>query len=152
MYLNKTQIIGNLTRDPELKALPSGVMVASFSIATNRVWKDKNGAKQESVEYHNCVAFGRTAELIAQYMSKGSQLYVEGRLQTQSWEDKKSGEKKYRTEIVVEQMQFGNNKPKDGGSTSAPRKAQKPQQSEADKQWDDVSDDGGDIDASDIPF
>ena len=152
MYLNKCQIIGNLCRDPELKSLPNGSSVCSFSIATNRVWKDKNGEKQESVEFHSLVAFGKTAELIAQYMSKGSQLYVEGRLQTQSWEDKKSGEKKYRTEIVVEQMQFGNNKPKDGGSTSAPRKAQKPQQSEADKQWDDISPDGGDVNPDDIPF
>lgn len=146
MYINKATILGNLTRDPEMKALPSGTSVVNFSVATNRVWKDKNGAKQESVEYHNCVAFGKTAELIAQYMFKGSQIYIEGRLQTQSWEDKKSGEKKYRTEIVVDQMQFGNNKPKDG--TSAPRAA-RPAKREVDEQWDDISDD---VDVSDIPF
>ena len=141
-------VYGNLTRDPELRSLPSGVRVCSFSVATNRVWKDKNGAKQESVEYHNLVAFGKTAELIHQYMFKGSQIYIEGRLQTQSWEDKKSGDKKYRTEIVVDQMQFGN-KPKDGGST--PRAA-KPAKSEADKQWDDITDDGDNIDPNSIPF
>jgi len=108
MYLNKAIIIGNITRDPELKALPTGIKVASFSVATNRVWKDTNGAKQEAVEYHNIVVFGKQAEATAQYMKKGSQILVEGRIQTRSWEDKNSGEKKYRTEIVAENVQFGN--------------------------------------------
>jgi single-strand DNA-binding protein len=108
MYLNKATIIGNITRDPELKALPTGIKVASFSVATNRVWKDTNGAKQEAVEYHNIVVFGKQAEATAQYMKKGSQILVEGRIQTRSWEDKNSGEKKYRTEIVAENVQFGN--------------------------------------------
>lgn len=107
MYLNKATIIGNITRDPELKALPTGMKVCSFSIATNRVWKDTNGAKQEAVEYHNIVVFGKQAESTAQYMKKGSQILVEGRIQTRSWEDKNSGEKKYRTEIVAENVQFG---------------------------------------------
>lgn len=111
MYLNKVFIIGNLTRDPELKAIPSGTKVASFSLATNRVWKDANGAKQEAVEYHNCVVFGKQAESIAQWMKKGSSLLIEGRLQTRSWEDKE-GKKQYKTEIVVENSQFG---PKAGG-------------------------------------
>lgn len=106
MYLNKVQIIGNLTRDPEMKSLPSGIKVVSASIATNRVWKDQNGAKKEATEYHNIVAFGRPAEVIAQYMKKGGSLYVEGRLQTRSWDDKE-GKKNYRTEIVVENFQFG---------------------------------------------
>lgn len=117
MYLNKVIIIGNLTRDPELKALPSGDKVANFSLATNRVWKDKNGAKQEAVEYHNLVSFGKTAENIATYMKKGSSLLVEGRLQTRTWDDQKSGEKKYRTEIIVENCQFGS-KPNDGAKTA----------------------------------
>ncbi len=107
MYLNKATIIGNITRDPELKALPTGIKVCSFSVATNRVWKDTNGAKQEAVEYHNIVVFGKQAESTAQYMKKGSQILVEGRIQTRSWEDKNSGEKKYRTEIVAENVQFG---------------------------------------------
>lgn len=105
MYINKAIIIGNLTRDPELKALPSGGKVASLSLATNRTYKDRDGAKKEEVEYHNVVAFGTTAENIGKYMKKGSQLYVEGRLQTRSWD--KDGVKQYRTEIVAETVQFG---------------------------------------------
>ena len=105
MYLNKVILYGNLTRDPELKALPSGQNVANFSIATNRVYKDKDGQKKEQTEFHNVVAFGRTADLIGQYMKKGRPLYIEGRLQTRSWET--DGKKNYRTEIVVDSFQFG---------------------------------------------
>lgn len=108
MYLNKAFVIGNLTRDPEVRALPSGIKVTSFSVATNRVWKDKNGAKQESVDYHNVVVFGRSAETAGQYLKKGSSVLVEGRMQTRSWEDKNGGGKKYRTEIVADRVQFGN--------------------------------------------
>ena len=115
MYLNKVFIIGNLTRDPELKALPSGIKVCSFAIATNRNFKDKDGNRKEAVEYHNVVVFGRVAELSAQYLKKGSQAYVEGRLQTRSWEQ--NNEKKYRTEIVAETVQFGN-RPGAGGSSA----------------------------------
>ncbi len=107
MYLNKVFLYGNLTRDPELKALPSGSQVANFGIATNRTYKDKNGAKQEATEFHNIVAFGRTAEVIAQYMKKGRPIFVEGRIQTRSWDDKESGKKNYRTEVVVDNFQFG---------------------------------------------
>lgn len=107
MYLNKAMVIGNLTRDPELRALPGGTKVCSFSVATNRVWKDKNGGRQESADYHNIVVFGRQAEIVAQYMKKGSSILVEGRMQTRSWDDKNSGEKKYRTEIVADRVQFG---------------------------------------------
>ena len=85
MYLNKAIIIGNLTRDPELKALPSGTKVCTFGLATNRVYKDKEGNRQENTEFHNIVVFGRTAELVSQYLKKGSQALVEGRLQTRSW-------------------------------------------------------------------
>jgi single-strand DNA-binding protein len=115
MYLNKVFLYGNLTRDPELKALPSGSNVVSFGIATNRTYKDKNGAKQEATEFHNIVAFGRTAEVIAQYLKKGRPIYVEGRLQTRSWDDKETGKKNYRTEIVVDTFQFG----ADGGRAGA---------------------------------
>ncbi|NDE68011.1 single-stranded DNA-binding protein [bacterium] len=111
MYLNKAMIIGNLTRDPEMRALPSGNKVCSFSLATNRVWKDKNGAKQESVDYHNIVVFGRQAEIVAQYLRKGASALIEGRIQTRSWDDK-DGSKKYRTEIVADTIQFG---PRMGG-------------------------------------
>lgn len=113
MYLNKVYIIGNLTRDPELKSLPTGNKVTSFSVATNRVWKDQNGAKQESVEFHNIVVFGRQAETSAQYLKKGQQVMIEGRIQTRSWDDKNTNEKKYRTEIIAESVQFGS---KTGGS------------------------------------
>lgn len=105
MYLNKAIVYGNLTRDPELKALPSGIKVTSFSVATNRTWKDKNGARQESVDYHNIVLFAKLAELAAQYLRKGSSVLIEGRMQTRSWDDQ--GGKKYRTEIIADSMQFG---------------------------------------------
>jgi len=106
MYLNKALVIGNLTRDPEMKSLPSGVQVTSFSVATNRVWKDKNGVKQESVDYHNIVVFGRQAETVSQFLRKGSSVLVEGRMQTRSWEGP-DGKKNYRTEIVADRVQFG---------------------------------------------
>jgi single-strand DNA-binding protein len=113
MYINKAIIYGNLTRDPELKSLPSGLQVTSFSLATNRVFKDKNGARQESTDYHNVVVFGRQAETAAQYLKKGSGVFVEGRMQTRSW-DGPDGQKKYRTEVVADRVQFG---PKNGPAT-----------------------------------
>lgn len=115
MYINKVLIYGNLTRDPELKSLPSGTQVCSFSLATNRTYKDKEGQKQETTEFHNVAAFGRPAELIAQYMKKGRALFVEGRMQTRSWE--KDGVKQYRTEIIVENFQFGDSGAGRSGST-----------------------------------
>ena len=118
MYLNKAIIFGNLTRDPELKSLPSGSTVVNFSVATNRVWKDKAGAKQENVEFHNVVAFGRTAETIHQYMKKGSGIFIEGRLQTRSW-DGTDGKKNYRTEIVADSVQFGPRSSAGGAQTPA---------------------------------
>ena len=113
MNLNKAFIIGNLTRDPELKTLPSGSAVCNFSIATNRTWKDKSGEQKKDVEFHNIVAFGRTAEIIHQYVKKGNGIFIEGRIQTRSWE--KDGKKNYRTEIVAETMQFGPRMPGQGG-------------------------------------
>ena len=117
MYLNKSFLYGNLTRDPEMKALPNGTKVTSFGIATNRVYKDANGAKQEQVEYHNITVFGRQAETSAQYLKKGQGVMIEGRIQTRSWDDKVTGEKKYRTEIVADSVQFGS---KNDGGASAP--------------------------------
>ena len=106
MNINKAFLFGNLTRDPELKSLPSGIKVVSFGVATNRTWKDKNGAKQESVTFHNVVAYGKTAEVIAQYLKKGRSIFVEGRIDNRSWDDKTDGTKKYRTEIIVENFQL----------------------------------------------
>lgn len=105
MYINKALLFGNLTRDPELKALPSGMNVCSFSIATNRSFRDKDGNKQDQTDFHNVVVFGRQADSVAQYLKKGSSAYIEGRMQTRSWEQ--NGEKKYRTEVVADVVQFG---------------------------------------------
>lgn len=120
MYLNKAFIIGNLTRDPELKSLPSGVPVANFAVATSRVWKNKDGQRQEDTQYHNVVVFGPTARNVGTYLKKGSNVLVEGRMQTRSW-DATDGQKKYRMEIVADVVQFG---PKPiGGGSSAPAHA-----------------------------
>ncbi len=120
MYLNKVFLYGNLTRDPEVRALPtSGQQVASFGIATNRSFKGRDGAQQEQTEYHNIVAFGRTAEVMGQYLKKGRPVFIEGRIQTRSWE--KDGAKQYRTEIVVDTFQFGPQAGSGmGGGASAP--------------------------------
>lgn len=115
MYINRVMLLGNMTRDPELKSLPSGIKVVSGSLATNRTFKDQNGMKKEQVEYHNIVAFGKVAELIAQYSKKGASLYVDGRMTTRSW-DAADGQKKYRTEVIVENFQFGPRK--DGASST----------------------------------
>jgi len=125
MNLNKALIIGNLTRDPELRTLPSGKPVASFGVATNRTWKNQAGEKQEEVQFHNIVTFGRQAEIANQYLKKGSMVFIEGRIQTRSW-DGQDGTKKYRTEIVTERVQLG---PRKTGGSSAP--AEKKQQEEA---------------------
>lgn len=108
-------IFGNLTRDPELKSLPSGMQVCSFSLATNRVYNDRDGNRQEATDYHNVVVFGKQAENCSKYLSKGNSAYVEGRIQTRSWEA--DGVKHYRTEIVADRVQFG---PKNSGGSTAP--------------------------------
>lgn len=112
MYINKATLYGNLTKDPELKSLPNGTHVSSFSVATNRTIKDASGSKKDIPEYHNVVAFGKQAELIHQYLKKGNPIFLEGRIQTRSW-DGQDGKKQYRTEIVLENFQFG---PKGTGS------------------------------------
>jgi single-strand DNA-binding protein len=154
MYLNKVFIIGNLTRDPELKAIPSGIKVCSFSVATNRVWKDKNGARQEAVDYHNIVVFGRQAETVAQYMKKGSQVMIEGRMQTRSWDDQATNTKKYRTEVIADRVQFGSNTggAKSGGSFD--QSSPKPSQAESknEEELDTIEYPDEQINAEDIPF
>ncbi len=124
MDLNKVMLIGNITRDPELRSTPSGQSVASFSVATNRVWKDPgSGERRESAEFHNIVAWGRLAEICGQYLRKGSKLFVEGRLQTRSWQGQ-DGNKRYTTEIVMENMIMLDRKPQgsspSGSFASAP--------------------------------
>lgn len=102
--VNKVILLGNLGKDPEIKYTPSGTPVAKFSLATNERFKDKSGEWQERTEWHNIVAWQRLAEIVGEYVKKGSKLYIEGRLQTSSWEDKQSGEKKYRTEIIANDL------------------------------------------------
>ena len=106
MNLNKAFILGNLTRDPELRQTPTGQSVATLGIATNRLWTDKEGNKQTQVEFHSVVLWGRLAEIASQYLSKGRLVFIEGRIATRSWQDQQ-GQKKYRTEIVAENMQLG---------------------------------------------
>jgi single-strand DNA-binding protein len=154
MYLNKAFLYGNLTRDPEVKALPGGTQVVSFGIATNRTFKDKNGAKQEQVEYHNITAFGKTAEVMGQWLKKGKPVFVEGRIQTRSWDDKATGEKKYRTEIVVDNFQFGPQAPGTGagaGSYGAPSSSTSAPREEA-PALDTINYPEEDINPEDIPF
>lgn len=144
MYLNQVTLIGNLTRDPELKAMPNGNMVCNFSIATNRVWKDKEGQKQEEVEYSNVTVYGKQAESTAQYMKKGNSLLVIGRLKTRSW-DKKDGTKGYATDIIAERVQFGSNRP------TTPQATEKPAQATTDT-IESIEYPDDDINPEDIPF
>ena len=123
MNLNKAMIIGNLTRDPELRTTPNGIQVSSFSVATNFIWTDSSGNKQEKAEFHNIVVWRKLAEICAQYLHKGSKVYIEGRLQTRSWDDQ-NGNKRYMTEIVADNMIMldskGSSQSQSGSSTPPP--------------------------------
>ncbi len=103
MNLNKAMIIGNLTRDPEIRNTPAGQTVASFAVATNYVWTDQSGQKRDKAEFHNIVAWRRLAEICGQYLKKGSKIYIEGRMQTRDWVGQ-DGVKRYRMEIIAENM------------------------------------------------
>ncbi|MEN9852245.1 MAG: hypothetical protein RI996_188 [Candidatus Parcubacteria bacterium] len=150
MYLNKVYVLGNLTRDPELKALPNGTKVTQFSLATNRVWKDQAGTKQEQVEYHNIVVFGRQAETSAEYLKKGQQVLIEGRIQTRSW-DGTDGKKNYRTEIIADSVQFGS-KTAGGSSTGYSAPATGGAAASAMPPLETISYGDEDINPDDIPF
>jgi single-strand DNA-binding protein len=117
--VNKVILVGNLGKDPEVKFTPSGVPVAKFSLATNERFKDKAGEWQDRTEWHNIVAWQRLAEIVGEYVKKGSKIYIEGRLQTSSWEDKQSGEKKYRTEIVASDLVLLGGRGEGGGGGGA---------------------------------
>lgn len=149
MYINKAFLFGNLTRDPELRTLPSGGQVASFGLATNRVFKKADGSKQESTEFHNIVVFGRQADTVSQYLKKGSSVFVEGRIQTRSWDSPEKG-KQYRTEIVAERVQFGPRSSGNATGTAAPRNAEETPQ-RAPKE-DSIEYPEEDINPDDIPF
>ena len=146
MNLNKVFLVGRLTRDPESKSLPSGQQVVNFGMATNRYFNDKNGQRQEQVEFHNIVFFGRVAEVASQYLRKGSLTLIEGRLQTRSWQDP-DGNKKYRTEIIGEKLQL---EPKSSS-------VQGPSQESSDYDKEEIpviqeDKDDEEIDIKDIPF
>ena len=132
MNINKAIIVGRTTADPQLRTTPGGQPVTTFSVATNRQWKDKNGAKQEEVEFHNVVAWGKLAEIASQYLKKGAMVYIEGRLKTRSWVDKQNANHK-TTEIICEQLQLGPRAAGGGasgnfgGSPAAEKKAEAPQ-------------------------
>ncbi len=144
MNLNKAMVIGNLTRDPEIRTTPQGTSVASFSVATNLVWTDNSGQKQEKVEYHNIVAWRKLADICGQYLRKGSKVYVEGRMQTRDWEGQ-DGVKRYRTEIVAENM-IMLDRAGSGNSDFSPRPSSDP--SPAPEAADQVEE----IKVEDIPF
>jgi len=146
MNLNKAILIGRLTRDPEMRSLPSGQPVTSFGLATNRVFVDKSGQKQEQTDFHNIVLFGRLAEIASQYLKKGSLAMIEGRIRTRNWQDQ-SGNQRSRTEIIAERMQLG---PRAAGRVVPPAKPEKetPPQEEIPV----VEENEGEIDISKIPF
>jgi len=131
MYINKAMVYGNLTRDPEMKALPSGMQVCSFSLATNRVYNDRDGKWQEIADYHNVVVFGKQAENCAKYLFKGSSAYVEGRMQTRSWD--KDGVKQYRTEVIADRVQFGPKGSSSGSSNNSTAGAANNSSNQSDK-------------------
>lgn len=149
MNLNKAFIIGNLTRDPELRTLPSGAPVASFGVATNRVWKNQKGENQQETQFHNIVVFGRLAELASQYLKKGGLIFVEGRIQTRTW-DAQDGSKRSRTEIVAETLQFG---PRRGGEGGGFRQNNESGQPNTPEEIQTIQyPDGEDINPEEIPF
>lgn len=143
MNLNKVFLIGNLTRDPELRTLPSGKPVVSFGVATNRIWNDESGKRQQAPEFHNIVVFGKLAEIAKQYLLKGKLVFIEGRIQTRSWESQ-DGNKKNRTEIIAERLQLG---PRGGGA-----QASTPAAKEEVVETIEYPHDEGEINASEIPF
>ena len=115
--INKVILVGNLGRDPEIRSTTSGTPVANLSVATSRKWNDSDGNLQEQTEWHRVVVFGRQAEIAGKYLSRGRQIYVEGRLQTRSWEDRQTGETRYVTEVVCEVFKMLG-QPNDGGGSS----------------------------------
>jgi single-strand DNA-binding protein len=123
MYsLNRATVLGNLTRDPELRQTPNGQSVCSFGVATNRAWNGSDGKRQEQTEFHNVVAWGKLAEICGQYLTKGKKVYIEGRLQTRDWEGQ-DGVRRYRTEIVAENMIMLDRSGAPAGQSSAPQSA-----------------------------
>lgn len=151
--LNKVMLIGNLGRDPEIRSTQSGQPVANFSLATNRRWTDRStGQRQEQTEWHNIVCFGRQAEIAGQYLHKGRQIFVEGRLQTSSWDDRNTGEKKYRTEIICDNFQMLGQRGDGGGGGYGGGRGSGGGEPGGGGASGDEGDFGGGADDDDIPF
>lgn len=142
--VNKVILVGNLGRDPEMRALPSGQQVANFSLATSRRYKDRDGNRKDETEWHNIVVYGKQAEIAGQYLTKGKMVFVEGRIQTRSWDDKESGKKQYKTEIICDNFQMLGSKGDGGGGGQRDSGASAPAGG--------GHDGGGDFQDDDIPF
>jgi len=149
--VNKVILVGNLGRDPEVRYMPSGDAMANLNLATTDTWKDKGGEKQEKTEWHRVVMFGKTAEIAGEYLKKGSQVYIEGRLQTRKWTDKE-GQERYTTEIVADRMQMLGSRSggsermsapasDEGAPRAAPAPAKKPAAAGKAGNFDDLEDD-----------
>ena len=143
MNLNKVFLIGRLTRDPEMKMLPSGQAVTNFGLATSRYFNDKSGQRQQETDFHNIVLFGRVAEIASQYLRKGSLAFFEGRIRTRSWQDS-AGNKRYRTEVIVQRLQLG---PKSAGKPIPSQPQKKTKEEEIP-----IIEEEGEIDVKNIPF
>ncbi len=152
MNFNRAMILGNLTQDPETRTTPSGQTVTNFGVATNRVWTGADGKKQEQTEFHRVVCWGKLAEIAGQYLAKGRLVFIEGRLQTRSWQDQ-SGQKRWRTEIIAEGLQLGPRRVErsEGGEAPAP-KPTAPKDDIPEIQLDEPTDEGSGIKLEDIPF
>ena len=151
--INKVILVGNLGKDPEMRYTADSRAVANLTIATSEQWKDKNtGQQQEKTEWHRVVAFGRLAEIIGDYVKKGSQVYIEGKIQTRKWQDQQ-GQDRYTTEIVANEMQMLGGKRDDNQRQNTPQRQQAPQQQQAPEQQQggETSNNGGDFD-DDIPW
>ena len=149
MDLNKVFLIGRLTRDPESKTTTGGQSVTNFGLATSRYFTDKSGAKQNQTDFHNIVLFGRLADVASQYLTKGSLVYIEGRISTRSWQDSQ-GIKRYRTEIIGQSLQLG---PKSAGKVNPPQNDRTREQEQPKEKDIPVIDEGEEeIDVNDIPF
>jgi len=156
MNLNKVFLIGNLTHDPDARTTPGGQAVTTLRIATNRIWNDpQTRERQQKTEYHTVIAWRRLGEIAAQYLAKGSSVFIEGRLETRSWQDKATGDKRYRTEIIAEGLQLGPRRMSGAPSGTAaepsmdPKSESRPEPAEA---LPVIQEEEPEIEVKDIPF
>lgn len=149
MNLNKVFLIGNLTADPELRSTTSGQKVCTLRLATNRTWKNQAGQQQEKAEFHSVILWGRLAEIAGQYLKKGNMAYIEGRIETRSWDDQQSGQKKYRTEVIAERLQLG---PRGQRSHEGEDLQPSPSKESPAAEEIPIIEEDEDIDVKDIPF